>query len=112
MGRWSISEVFRIGGVGGIVGNTSKPGRRDANTFLGLIERVLAQDPDILVLHEGPDDPASRAKGNPEVRELLTLAREGLLVICGHSPWTHPLAWMESGCQVLNTAERAVLLVR
>jgi hypothetical protein len=102
---------LRLGGVSGIVGNTNKPGRRDAQTFLGLIERVLAQTPDILVLHEGPDDPTSRTKGNPDVRELLSVAAEKLLVICGHSPCEHPLLPLERGCQLLNVAERAVLLL-
>ena len=81
-----------MGGVSGIVGNPSKPGRRDAGTFLGLIERVLAARPDILVLHEGPDNPVSGFKGNPEVRELVCATPDGPLVIAGHSIWPRPLA--------------------
>jgi hypothetical protein len=103
---------LRVGGVGGIIGNPSKPGRRDTETFLGLIERVLAENPDVLILHEGPDDPASRSKGSSEIRELLGAAPEGLLVICGHSPWNQPLVQLENGCQILNVGERAVLLSR
>jgi 3',5'-cyclic-AMP phosphodiesterase len=104
-------DGLRVGGVSGIVGPTHKPGRRDAETFLGLIERVLAQVPDILILHEGPDEPASRSKGNADVRKLLRTAPKELLVICGHSPWEQPLARLEGGVQLLNAAERAVLLL-
>jgi hypothetical protein len=109
----SVADLggLRIGGVGGIVGNTDKPGRRDADTFLSLIERVLAQGPDILVLHEGPDDPGSHSRGNPDVRELLRFVSDRLLVICGHSHWEHPVALLECGGQILNVAERAVLLL-
>jgi hypothetical protein len=108
-GRVVEIDGLRIGGVGGIVGNPNKPGRRDADTFLGLIARVLAQRPDILVLHEGPDDPASGAKGNEDIRELLQTLPDGLLVIAGHSPWKRPLASL-GACQIVNAAERAVLL--
>jgi hypothetical protein len=108
-GRVVEIDGLRIGGVCGIVGNPNKPGRRDAGTFLGLIEGVLTQRPDILVLHEGPDDPTSGSKGNADVRELLLTAPDGLLVIAGHSPWKEPLASL-GACQVLNVAERAVLL--
>src|SRR5262249_34984751 len=102
-------DGLRVGGVGGIVGDTRKPGRRDGETFLRLIGNVLEQQPDVLILHEGPDDPETRSKGNADVRELLMSHQ--LLIICGHSPWKNPLVTFSDSAQVLNVAERAVLLV-
>jgi hypothetical protein len=32
-------------------------------------------------------------------------------VLSGHSPWEHPLASLDGGGQLLNVAERAVLLL-
>jgi Icc protein len=105
-------DGLRLGGVSGIIGNPNKPARRSAGDFLDLIEQVLAQRPDLLILHEGPDDPNAGAMGNPDIRALLTSATEaeGVLVICGHSPWRQPLAPLDGGGQVLNVHERAVLL--
>ena len=103
-------DCLRIGGVGGIIGNPNKPARRSTEDFLEVLERVLAQRPDIVVLHEGPDDPSAGAMGNPDIRELLKSTDEELLVICGHSPWRHPLAQLSDGTQVLNVHERAILL--
>jgi hypothetical protein len=96
-------DGLRIGGVSGIIGNKQKPGRRALEIFLEMIERTLAQSPDILVFHEGPDDPESGSQGNPAIRECVR-DRE-LMIVCGHSPWRQPLRG-----RVLNVHERAILL--
>jgi Icc-related predicted phosphoesterase len=103
-------DGLRVGGVGGIIGNTAKPGRRNEEDFLSLVSRVVEQNPDVLVLHEGPDDPAAGARGNAAVRELVSTAKNEILVACGHSPWKQPLATINDQAQVLNVHERAVLL--
>jgi len=61
-------DGVRIAGVGGIVGNVAKPGRRDEETFLSMIERVLESAPDVLVLYEGPEDAVSKVKPTPRRR--------------------------------------------
>jgi hypothetical protein len=101
---------LRIGGVSGIIGNTSKPNRRDSRSFCALFEKVLDAAPDVVLLHEGPDDPKTQGRGNPDLRELMDAARDDLLVLCGHRHWSSPLATLESGNQILNVDARAVLL--
>jgi 3',5'-cyclic-AMP phosphodiesterase len=105
-------DGLRIAGVGGIIGNSAKPNRRDAESFLALLARVLEQHPHVLVLHEGPDDPTTGSKGNTDIRALLNNVASETLVVCGHSIWQHPLARISGTAQVLNVAERAVLLTR
>lgn len=104
-------DRLRIGGVGLISGPPEKRGRRDESTQLGLVEGVLQQDPAVLVLHEGPDEPVWGQRGNSTIRSLVE-PKNGLLVICGHSHWEHPLVTLPGGAQVLNVDARAVLLQR
>ncbi|MCY1079020.1 metallophosphoesterase family protein [Archangium lansingense] len=72
---------------------------------------MLRPSPEVLVLHEGPDEPSTERRGSPAIRAELE-AREELLVICGHSHWDEPLAELSGGAQVLNVDGRAVLLRR
>jgi hypothetical protein len=64
---------------------------------------------DLRGLEEGELIPPRR---DPDIRELLHNIEAPPLVICGHSPWPQPLAVLEGGCQVLNAAERAILLTK
>lgn len=101
---------LRVGGVSGIVGDPQKPNRRRSDDFLQTLSRVLEAEPEVVVLHEGPDDPDTRRRGNPDIRALLEVAAPGTLVLCGHCHWHEPLATLGQGCQVLNSDGRAVLL--
>ena len=108
-------DGIRIGGVGGIIGNTQKPGRRDEDEQLALVTRVLDKHVDVLVLHEGPCG-GDRQPGNDLLRATIDLAtRERAtnvpLVICGHDHWRDPLAQRETG-QILNVDTRVVVLTR
>ncbi|WP_426756769.1 metallophosphoesterase family protein [Myxococcus sp. Y35] len=104
-------DGLRMGGVGGIIGRPDKPGRRDEETFLREVRRVMRQPPEVLVFHQGPDVPGTRMRGSAAIREALP-AREDLLVICGHAHWDTPLVSLPEGPQVLNVDSRAVLLTR
>jgi 3',5'-cyclic-AMP phosphodiesterase len=98
---------LRIGGVGGIIGNKQKPGRRTEDVQLALVEGVLDAGVDILVMHEGPHGD-ERQPGNDFVRALIDAA-EVPLVICGHDHWRMPLAERDGG-QILNVDTRVVVL--
>ena len=108
-----VREVdgLRVGGVGGIIGRADKPGRREEEAFLALLREVLRPRPDVLVLHQGPDDPAREQRGSPGIREVLG-GEDAPLVVCGHAHWDEPLAELPSGVQVLNVDGRAVWLRR
>jgi Icc protein len=103
-------DGIRIGGVGGIIGNPRKPGRRDEADFLALVDRAIDAELAILVLHEGPHGEVElRQRGNTAIRHTIE-AGEVALTICGHDHWKHPLAASSVG-QILNVDARVVVLV-
>lgn len=107
-GDLATPDGLRIGGVGGIIGNPQKPGRRSEADQLRAIERAIGEGLDILVLHEGPrGDP--RQPGNAAIRTAVEQGVVGL-TICGHDHWRAPLAHHACG-QILNVDARVVVLV-
>lgn len=109
--RVDVLDGLRLGGVDLIIGDPAKPGRREAWEFLESVQLLLAEDLDVLVLHEGPEGGAGeRQRGNPEIRALLERATSPPLTICGHAHWDAPLATLSNGAQVLNVDARAVVL--
>jgi 3',5'-cyclic-AMP phosphodiesterase len=105
-GTTAALDGLKIGGVGGIIGNPRKPGRRSEEEQLDLIESV--GDSDIVLLHEGPQgDP--RQLGNSSIRKALEKV-EIAFTICGHNHWSEPLAMHPTG-QILNVDTRVVVLV-
>lgn len=107
-GELAVVSGLRIGGVGGIIGNPRKPGRRSEADQLRVIDRVLDHDPDILVLHEGPRG-GSHQPGNDAIRRAIEAAGVGL-TICGHDHWRVPLAEHARG-QIINVDARVVVLI-
>jgi 3',5'-cyclic-AMP phosphodiesterase len=106
-------DGLRLGGVGYIIGNPRKPGRRDERAFVRAIRDVLDEDPEILLLHHGPDAQRGVLRGHPEVRRALDGPQaDGLLVLCGHVYWPEPMTVLRSGAQVLNADSRVVILER
>ena len=108
-----VREVdgLRVGGVGGIIGRVDKPGRREEEDFLGVLGEVLGAGAEVLVLHQGPDEPVREYRGSPGVRAALDVERSPLVVF-GHCHWDEPLGVLSRGGQVLNVEGRAVLLHR
>jgi len=101
----------RVGGVGGIIGDPRKPGRRDEREFLRAMRAVLASRPAALVMHHGPDASRGALRGHPMIRRTLDRSDE-LLVICGHVYWPAPVTTLRGGAQVLNVDGRVVVLQR
>lgn len=102
-------DGLAIGGVGRIVGDPDKVGRRDEGEQLALIDLVAETRPDVLVLHEGPPG-GSGQPGNPDIAERLAAHRVGFTV-CGHVGWEAPLFEGSAG-QVVNLEGRVLVLVR
>jgi len=107
-GELAEPDGLRIGGVGGIIGNPRKPGRRSEADQLRAIDRAIGHDLDILVLHEGPHG-GDKQPGNDAIRQAIEAGAVGL-TICGHDHWRVPLAAHPYG-QILNVDARVVVLV-
>lgn len=99
---------LRIGGVGGIIGNPRKPGRRAEADQLHAIERAIDHGLDVLILHEGPRGDVNQP-GNAAIRDTIEARAVGL-TICGHDHWRVALASHAHG-QILNVDARVVVLV-
>jgi Icc-related predicted phosphoesterase len=108
-GKYVELDGLRIGGVGLIVGNAAKVGRRGESEQLARIAHVVASQLDLLVLHEGPSGDGNQT-GNAEIRRLIEQRRVPFTV-CGHVHWENPVA-RHSGGQVLNVDARIVVLSR
>ena len=106
-GQSVVIDGLRIGGVGGIIGNTQKPGRRDEDEQLERIAKVVAERCDILVLHEGPHG-EGKQHGNEAIRAVIDDG-EVPLTVCGHCHWKMPLAEHARG-QILNVDARVIVL--
>ncbi len=111
-GSLCVRDDLTIGGVGYVIGNPAKTGRREEGEFLAGLDLVLEKAPDVLVLHEGPHG-ARDQRGNVFIRSAIESAygRSGeCLVVCGHTHWNTPLADLRSG-QVVNVDCRVLILL-
>jgi Icc-related predicted phosphoesterase len=101
-------DGLRVGGLGGIVGDPAKPGRRDEREFVRELKRRISAKPDVVVLHHGPDTQRGELRGHSAVRRAFD--RSGpLLIVCGHV-MPEPLAEVSGGA--LNVDSRVVVLTR
>jgi Icc protein len=95
-------DGLKLGGVAGVIGNPSKPFRREETRFLGALKTVTAQIPDLLILHEGPCGHSPDRPGNDAIRGILERTPR-TLVVCGHNHWQqHEPDELVNGTQVLN----------
>ncbi|WP_242040561.1 metallophosphoesterase [Coleofasciculus sp. FACHB-1120] len=108
-GEIAVVDGFRIAGISGIIGKPTKLWRRSEKDFHQALRQLLKELPNILILHEGPNDPEAKLMGNQSIRAELAAANE-LLVICGHSHWKVPMTTLFPGVQVLNVDSRVVVL--
>lgn len=99
---------LKIGGVSGIIGRPDKHQRKTETDFIKSIKSATRKNSDILVLHQGPDDPANDQIGEPLIRKQLKQT-DTSLVIFGHCHWQIPFIENESQ-QLLNVDNRVFIL--
>ena len=99
-----------IGGLSGVIGRTGKPWRIEERDYLDKLKKLLRKQPDVILLHQSPDYPASLFQGNKQIRYLLETSPPNL-VCCGHSHWPVPLVELTNRTQVLNADGRVVILI-
>ena len=108
-GETKTSLGICVGGVGGVIGDPKRYLRRTEEAFLQRLESVTAVAPDLLLLHQGPDDPANFRKGDPSIRLSLETGYAGLTVF-GHTRWNDsPLIQLGDG-QALNVDGRVIVV--
>jgi len=100
---------LEIAGISGIVGDPKRTWRKSIESFESFICSLASRQPDILLMHDGPDVPEFGYRGTPAIREALELLNRPL-VIRGHAHWEKPLAELSTGLQVLNVDARVVIL--
>ncbi|MFK7989113.1 MAG: metallophosphoesterase [Sandaracinaceae bacterium] len=98
-----------FGGVGEVMGDPAKPGRRAESDLLAGVDLVVEQNPDVVVLHQGP--PGNRQQRGSDLVKAA-LQPTGALVVCGHVHWDEALFSVDGGPQVLNVDARVVVLTR
>ncbi|EAU55571.1 metallophosphoesterase family protein [Mariprofundus ferrooxydans] len=97
-----------VGGVSGIIGRADRNQRKPATEFTEALQKVLRSS-DLVLLHQGPDEPTTGRIGEPMVRELLERHGESL-VIFGHCAWSPPYAEMGKN-QLLNVDGKVMIFV-
>jgi 3',5'-cyclic-AMP phosphodiesterase len=102
---------LRFAGIGGIIGNPDRWNRRSEEDYLAVLGLLLERNPDVLLMHDGPDGPQPGQRGQPRVREAM-LGAGGGLVIRGHAHWADPFTEFDAAWQVLNVDARVVVLMK
>lgn len=93
-----------IGGVSGIVGRSDRNQRKTDSEFRKALTKSLTDKTQVLLLHQGPDDPMNNQIGDPAIREFLESSGSAI-VIFGHCYWRRPFVQMGAN-QVLNVDNR------
>ena len=106
----SVTEMagLRVGGVSGIVGNTKRNQRKSEQAFMRALDQVVAGLPNLLVLHQGPDDPVRGQRGDPVVCSVLENRFRGMTVF-GHCHWEKPFLVELGKGQAINVDGRVVV---
>lgn len=97
-----------IAGLSGIIGKPRLPRRRPEARYRQAMEALLAERPEILVLHESPTGGPGQ-RGRDLVREVV--AENVSLVVSGHVYWPEPLAVLSPSTVALNVDGRAIVLL-
>jgi len=99
---------IKLGGVGGIIGRPHRNQRKTEKHFTKALKTVTKQQPDITLLHQGPDDLINNGEfGQTFIREHLEKEGEGI-VIFGHCHWKNPFIEIGKN-QLLNVDNRLYL---
>lgn len=110
-GEHVVYDDLCLAGVSGIIGQKKKVWRREEKSQIAMITRQLEHNPNILILHQGPNQPQAHLRGSTAIRLALEAHQgEPPLVVCGHCHWKTPLATLDNGTQVLNVDFRVVVL--
>lgn len=103
-------QDLTLAGIGGIIGQPSKPQRTAEKNYLQALQTLLNNNPDLLILHETPDYPPLDYMGNAAIRAVVEQATSPTTLITGHCHWEEPLVQLENGITILNADTRVIIL--
>lgn len=103
-GSMTTFNGIRIGGVCGIIGRLDRNQRKTDEEFKRYLQKITSDKTDIVILHQGPDDPENAQMGEPSIREHLE-KKGASIVIFGHCHWAKPMVELGKN-QVLNVDNR------
>jgi Icc-related predicted phosphoesterase len=102
-------DGMKIAGLGGIVGNPKRLQRKTEEQYLEQLADVIGEPTDVLIMHDGPNAPEQRFRGNSQVRWLIEEMKPSL-VVRGHAHWAQPLVQLTPDVPVLNVDARCVIM--
>lgn len=100
-------DNFTLAGLSGIEGNKRKFWHYPIDELSKRLKNVLAADPELLVMHDGPASPSEAAHCQCWYTDAMRHYQG--LVIRGHRYWEQPVQDIKD-FQVLNVDSRAVVL--
>lgn len=108
-GNTTSKGSIRIAGVSGIIGDPKRHQRRWESEYLSVLESTLQRHPELLILHQGPDDPVNQRLGSSGVRSLLVSGYPALTVF-GHTHWDAPIIVNVGAGQAVNVDGRVLVV--
>jgi hypothetical protein len=78
-------------------------------TSLAAVEKVTARQPDLSLLHQGPEGEKRAHRGDPDVAISLVTDYESLTVF-GHTRWHWPWLMTLGASQVMNVGGRLAVM--
>jgi len=100
---------LRIGGISGIIGREDRNQRKSERNFEKILKNALTESTQVMLMHQGPDDPINDQMGNAMIREYMESKKGSALVVFGHCHWDTPIIDVGNN-QVLNVDNRVVVL--
>jgi len=100
---------LNIGGISGIIGRPTKHFRKEESSHLKMLGKLLRKQPDILLIHEGPNHLDPKMKGNENIRKVIERGPK-TVICCGHNHWKQTLVEKENGTQIINADAKCIIL--
>jgi 3',5'-cyclic-AMP phosphodiesterase len=110
-GRSVDVDGIKLAGFSGICGNPRKPWRNSDRDAEGGIAELLMGRPDVLILHQGPQENGARSLDDVVGATLDTHGSRLPLLVFGHRHWPEPLN-QRGETTLLSADSRIILLTR
>ncbi len=104
-------DGLKIAGLSGIIGRTDKNFRLEEQFYLNSFEKILKQQPDVVLTHLSPHIEELGFLGERQLTKILEKYAENLL-FCGHSHWgTSQVVTLRNNIQILNADSKVFILI-